>query len=612
LPVLAAPLRAADEEEGLLRSDSQAPYVHRIALYDHDGGVISPEDEPALPYSPRMTCGKCHDYGTISRGWHFNAPLRGVEPGRRGEPWFLVEPRSGTVLPVSGRAWAGAYTPEEVGLTNWQFVQRFGRHTPGGGFGEPRGSTLPDSPMQMRWGVSGKLEVDCMVCHSADQQHDPAEAAAQIEKENFRWVPTVALGLAVVRGEARKAPDEWDPLVPPDPDFPERAGPQLIWDRSRFDPDDRVLFNIVRQPPNERCYFCHSFRVVGSGALPETQTTQDVHVAAGLKCADCHRNGLDHMIVRGYRTEAQERGEPEIAVFSCEGCHLGVGGGQGAETVLGGRYGARHPQHRGLPPVHFEELTCTACHSGPWPEMDAKRFQTALAHGLGLASQERDDDMLPRIVGPVFARQHDGRIAPQRLVWPCFVGLLSDSGVRPLPWIVTEGASELLDRTSLTLDEQDIGEFLRHLDALMWGTEPPLHEDPVCVRGGRLYQLNAAGDLETTEHPAAAPYRWSIGHNVRPAAQSLGVKDCTDCHADGAPIYFGRIADADDPEADGRPVRLMHELRGDDAVFARMWNLGFTFRPAFKWFGFACVGVLGLVLLHYVLAGVGAIARRFR
>ena len=408
---------SAEEVVQPLRSDSQAPYVHRITLYDHDGIVIDPTDELAGPYSPRTTCGKCHDYATISHGWHFNASAADIDPGRPGEPWILVDPQTGTQLPISSRGWPGVTTPEGAGFTNWRFVLKFGHHTPGGGFGEPSDEVIQASPERLRWGISGKLEIDCMFCHSADQQHDPAEAARQIEKQNFKWSPTAALGLAVVRGEVRELPDGWDPLMPVNPNMPAETGPELIWDRSRFDADDRVFFNIVRQPPKERCYFCHSFREVGEHARLEWQTFQDVHITAGLKCVDCHRHGLDHMMVRGYEREVLERGDLSLLSYTCEGCHLGVLGYSGnAETRLGGHHGAPHPRHRGLPPLHFEKLSCTACHAGPWPLFDSKRFQTSLAHGLGLATRERLEDTPPDVHGPVFTRNDEGRIAPQRLV----------------------------------------------------------------------------------------------------------------------------------------------------------------------------------------------------
>jgi hypothetical protein len=510
---------AADlaEPPQTLRTDSDAPYVHRITLYDEDGAAIDPTDETAGPYSPRATCGKCHDYSAISSGWHFNEP-HGALPGRPGEPWFLVDRETGAVWPISGRGWPGTQTPAAAGMTDWQFVLRFGHHTPGGGYGAPTAAEINAAPESVRWHISSQLEIDCLFCHSTGQQHDPAVAAQQIEVQNFKWAPTAALGLAVVRGEARKAPDDWDPLAPPNPDYPEQAGPRLVWDRTRFDPDDRVFFDVTRRVPNERCLFCHTVREVGIDAESDLLSTRDVHLAAGLLCVDCHRNTIDHATVRGYDGEAADRGMPALAAYSCAGCHLGTPDPDDPDVSLGGRYGAPHPEHRGLPPVHFDKLTCTACHSGPLPRLKLQQFQTALAHGLGLASRDRTNDDPPLILGPVFAQQSDGRIAPQRMVWYA-------------------GSSDL------------------------------------------------------------QPYRWSLAHNVRPASQSLGIGDCTDCHAEDGAVFFGQVIGAD-----GKPVS-MTAFRGDDEAEARIWALGFTVRPVFKVFGLVCAALIALVLVRYVLQG---------
>jgi nitrate/TMAO reductase-like tetraheme cytochrome c subunit len=558
LLALALAAAAAAQETEPLKTDSRAPYVHRITLYAGDGAAINPKDPRPQPYSPRATCGKCHPYAEIRDGWHFNAADPDVPAGRPGEPWFLVDEKTGGVRAISGRDWPGVVTPQQAGLSHWQFVLRFGHHTPGGGFGTPPGEALRGVPDAVRWNISGRLEIDCMLCHSADAQYDPAEWGRQIEAQNFQWAPTVALGLAVIRGEARKLPDDLDPEAPPDPDYPDRTPPKLVYDRRLFDLDDRVLFNITRRPSPDRCYFCHSFREVGPRATEEMLASTDVHLAAGLTCVDCHRNEMDHEIVRGYETEAAERGEPWRAAYSCAGCHLGtsvtaglrtgrdgkaptdwegeapaepaaadprVGRGeqQPATARLGGRYGAPHPEHRGLPPVHFEKLTCTACHAGPWPEMDVRRFQTALAHGLGSPTRERRDDQPPEILGPVFARQHDGKIAPQRTVWTS-------------------------DRT-------------------------------------------AAADQ---------PYRWSLAHDVRPAAQSLGVRGCEDCHDfPEAPIFTGRIERPTDGDSD-RP-RTMLDARNDDPVLVQLWDCAFGMRPLFKLVGFTCAALLALLVLRALL-----------
>ena len=535
LAVVAAGQEA--REEDTLSSDSEAPYVHRLTLYDHDGTAIDPEDDFAGPYSPKMTCGKCHPVAEIARGWHFNANQVVEDVGRPGEPWFLISEGNGAATPISGRGWPGTLRPTDVGITAWDFVKRFGHHMPGGGYGDPSEDEIEASDQSLRWGISGTLEIDCMFCHSADRQHDPAEAARQIERENFKWAPTAALGLAVIRGEARKVPDDWDPMMPPDPDHPEQAGPSLIWDLARFDADSRVLFNITRRPPAWRCYFCHSSREVGKQARAECMTSEDVHLRSGMTCVDCHRNGIDHMITRGYAGEAGTGGL-DLAMYSCEGCHLGSETALTTEIKLGGTYGAPRPTHAGLPPLHFERLSCTACHSGPWPQKDATQFQTALAHELGIASRERKDSTPPQIVGPVFGYGEDGRITPQRYA-----------------------------DTTLSVEMQK-------------ATKTEL------------------------------PYRWAMAHDVRPATQALGVNGCTDCHGLDSPMFFGQI-DCDYAKAKlGRPHMLMYEVRGDDPTLARAWAGGFLFRPAFKWFAFACAAIILLVLLRYALDGVGALARR--
>ena len=527
------------ESAELLKTDSGMPYVHRLTLYDHAGKAIDPADKNAVPYSPLMTCAKCHPYAQIAHGWHFDAPDPNVPAGRPGEPWFVVDAKAGTVLPVSGRGWPGAYKPQDVGLSDWQFVLKFGAHLPGGGYGAPSDEQITRSPDAARWKISGRLEIDCMTCHSGDSQYDPAEAARQIEVQNFKWAPTAALGLAVIRGEAKKLPDDWDPEAPPNPDYPDLTAPRVVWDKQRFDPDNRVFFDITRRPPNERCYFCHSFREVGPNAADDLIASRDVHLAAGLRCVDCHREELDHMTTRGYEGEAALRGKPELAAFTCEGCHLGTGreyleeedreasGCDETEEhdtllVFGGRYAAPRPQHRGLPTVHFEKLTCTACHSGPWPELEPKQFQTAMAHRLGLPTRDRKDADPPQILGPIFARDGNRKLAPHRMVW-------------------TKGKSE-----------------------------------------------------------PATPYLWPLAHDVRPATQALGVRGCTDCHATNAPIDYGHTVLTAGSAEPPRSAGTMLALRGDDTTLRKAWALGFQGRDVFKWFGFACAALIAIVLLRFV------------
>ena len=577
LPAVGA-LAQPEAPPGALRTDSRARYVHRITLYDREGQAIDPTDELAPPYSPKMTCGKCHAVGSVARGWHFNAPLDehagGGPAGRAGEPWLSWDEASRALTPLSGRHWPGVKAPREAGLSAWEFTLRFGRHTPGGGYGDLPAEAVAASDESRRWEISGPLEIDCLFCHSADNQHDPAEAARQIEKQNFQWAPTAALGLGVIRGEARHVPDDYNPFAPPNPDFPEQALPTVRYDLSRFDADQRVLFNLTRRPPVERCYFCHTTRAVGPQAAPRWQAPADVHIAAGMLCVDCHRNDIGHQITRGYPQEVNERGDAAIWALTCEGCHLGAAlhatpaGGvreslppdraeaaaqrpesaQAAaprpEWALGGAFAAPRPEHRGLPPVHFEKLTCTACHSGPWPAAYATRVQTSMAHGLGLPRKERTDDEAPEIVAPIFARDAQGRIGPQRMVWPQGAG---------------DGAAEGSEK------DGDQG---------------------------------AERDADAGDSTAPAPYLWPLAHDVRPAAQSLGVRGCADCHAADAPLFFGAVAARDDGSP--RPIGRMIELQGGDERLARGWALSFRGRTAFKWLAGACLALVAVAMLSWI------------
>jgi hypothetical protein len=146
-----------------------------IDLYDAEGSLIRPGDQPMMPFSTKQTCSKCHDYSTISSGWHFNAADQNTDPGRPGQPWILVDYLTATQLPLSHRQWEGTFNPEKVGLTPWYFIQEFGRHSPGGGVGENDSTDVPD--VFVRWMISGKLEINCLSCHDAESSHDQAEYA---------------------------------------------------------------------------------------------------------------------------------------------------------------------------------------------------------------------------------------------------------------------------------------------------------------------------------------------------------------------------------------------------------------------------------------------------
>lgn len=597
-----APQAFAQSGPDLLRTDSRTPFVHRLTLYDENGTAIDPSDEPVRPYSPRATCSKCHDYSIISHGLHFNANDPAMAAGRPGEPWIFVDPATGTAAPLSYRAWPGVHPPAALGLTAWQFTLHFGRHLPGGGPGQPDPVALRESKPEHRWSVSGALEIDCLTCHAASGSYDMSEAARQIERQNFRWAPTAAAGLAVVRGEARRLPDNFDPDAPPNPDRPGQQPPKVFYDAARFDADGRVFFDLVRKPPLERCYYCHTNQQVGQDAPPAWHHDGDVHIRAGMQCSDCHRNGIDHNMARGF--EGDTAGHELAPALTCVGCHMDTG-------PSGGRFGAPIPEHYGLPPVHFERLSCTACHSGPWPEMDTPRWLTSMAHSLGTTSRTRGPHQPPAIVAPVFARSEtSGKIEPHKQTWPAYWGVKSGEGVSPLPIeVVRKAAKKALPPVAAKEAERDVEraftdeQILAMLDAL--AADKSVSGTPVYIRYGRLHE-KLDGGLHSSEHAAAVPYRWSLAHDVRPARQALGARGCGDCHSEQGAIYFGRVV-VDTPVGVAGPQPLtMVALRGDSERLARSWIFPFENRTAFKFVGFACVMILAATLWVHLAAALRA------
>lgn len=583
-----------------LRTGSRAPFFHRITIYDESGQAIAPGDEGAKPYSPAKTCGKCHDYGEISTGWHFNAANPKVKPGRPGEPWILSDLQTGTQIPLSYRAWPGTYQPSALGLTPWDFVQRFGRQTPGGGLGDKRPDKAKDP--HARWTVSGNLEIDCLSCHSADLMRDSGEWVRQIENQNYRWAPSATIGLGAIKGEARNLPEDYDPEMPASPDQQQKP-PVLTYDKNLFNANDQVHINVSRAGSAKQCYTCHTARLVGKDVPEEWQTGKDVHLAmAGLSCVDCHPNGINHATTRG----DEHAGVPEdslSASFSCKGCHLGPKG----------HFGAPRPRHAGLPPLHLERLTCTACHSGPKPDKQTVSVLTSMAHGLNLPELDRRLDLPPYIAEPVFVRQKDGKIGPQRAMWPAFFGRIKNKKVMPLaPEAVVKAAGAALPPAVKAedwkpLSEAQIAGVLKALDATA-----KAEGDAVYVASGQLRSLDEQGKLKRSYAFGATtqPYTWPLAHDVRPASQALGAGGCTDCHDSDSKFLFGEAVAAG-PAKFGRttPTVPMYWMEKLDPSMQRLWSLSFTYRPIFKVFGFIACGVIGAVLILYALFGLARLVR---
>jgi hypothetical protein len=610
-----------DESDGGMKTP-----VHIIPIYPENdkggkGTQIKSDTKNPLPFSTRITCGECHSYDLIKMGWHFNAVDSNAPPGRPGEPWIYFDSKLCIQIPLSYRAWPGTYKPSQVGLSDFKFTTIFGRQMPGGGPGEIKASR-EDIARQM---VSGKLEINCLICHDAHYGLNMGSVtgySVQVStNQNFRWAATASSEFAEVSGSATKMTEFYDPFFF-DPDIKDQ--PAVTYKKEFFNTKNEVLFDIDRQVPNDRCYYCHSNLYEKANDKTEKWTQdEDIHIAAGLKCVDCHRNGLEHDITRGYYEEAEISDNSMASVSSCESCHLP----KGDEIPEAGRFGAPIPKHPGIPSIHFDKLTCTACHSGPWPKDEAVYTKTSLAHRLGTPNVNKEPDALPHILSPVLAKEQgiiqellsgqsvtikSEKLAPHKVLWPSFWAVSDGNEIKPIEISVLEKVIKpIFDKLELTyregwpqLTKEMITNAINALGKSVKGK-------PVYISAGKIFSLDDSGQLTEKESSIAQPYLWPLAHNVRPAAQALGVRYCTDCHETKSGFFFGKIK-VDSPVADEwQSTRKMIEFQQGDPTYTKVFAFTFVFRPWMKIICICCSFIIAGVLLLYALRALLSIAKIF-
>jgi hypothetical protein len=263
--------------------------------------------------------------------------------------------------------------------------------------------------------------------------------------------------------------------------------------------------------------------------------------------------------------------------------------------------------------VHFDKLTCTACHSGPWPAQKTTLVKTSRAHRLGTLNVNKSPDALPHIVSPVFAKQANGKIAPHKLLWPAFWGVLKDQNVAPIDIeVIRQTAGKIFAKEKLSISAgwlelraEHITEALKKLSS-----EKSVEGKAVYIAGGKLYYLDDVGKLcQEENHPAAQPYLWPIAHDVRPAAQALGVRYCTDCHATDAPFFFGAVV-IDSPVGSQRgSFKKMFEFQDINPHYAWAFAFSFVFRPWLKVIALGSAAIIAVVLLLYALKALGSVVK---
>jgi hypothetical protein len=124
--------------------------------------------------------------------------------------------------------------------------------------------------------------------------------------------------------------------------------------------------------------------------------------------------------------------------------------------------------------------------------------------------------------------------------------------------------------------------------------------EPVFVTGMKVYKRGAGGKLESFVDAAAAPYAWPIGHDVRPAQQSLGARGCVECHASGAPMFDSKVNTAS--VISGATVtHAMAEARMESTGALAAFAATYPLRWLLLLIGYASAAVLFIVLFARAL-----------
>ena len=341
-------------------------------LLTQGGDTINPHTglNANQPYSPKKTCGACHDYDLITQGYHFQQgwdemyspdnrderSLWVMSPGNYGGNWCSPAPLYSYLSQKNNTGAA------EMDMTSFNFVVSCGVCHPGGasleydrdrrrydevmrnaryGFTSGGINNYDGDYYQARWGESGVIEADCFICHLPG--YDNTERVKQIGLLNFQWAATSAAGMARVEGAVAQ-------------NTPVRT----VYDPGWFKANGTVEPHIVREPRNEACLFCHAkpgYKKRGANFSPRT----DVHLQAGLKCVDCHPAGMQavsdkirgkevHQFGKGDDPGGRVRNDLDNTMRTCTDCHNS------------GYLGAPVAVHAWLPPLHLEKMACQTCH----------------------------------------------------------------------------------------------------------------------------------------------------------------------------------------------------------------------------------------------------------
>ena len=563
---------------------SQDSSHKKIILKGSDGNPLTPESN--APYSPRKTCGVCHDYEQITNGYHFQqGRTDGVgkiairDTFDPKYPWNLSSGMYGRFtlasMDLTQLAKKVNLSPSEVDKSSFSFVQACGACHPGGGWSEydrtghlyydgeskkfgyedsgasplldgdytpySNGHTVDRAP----WDQSGVSEADCLFCHLKGYRW--TERGATLRGKFFRYGPTVGAGWA----DIKLSRDESGNL----------KGDEVTVDYTKKEVADFENLNvqIVRTPPDENCWSCHAV-ADGKRRGRQWNSDADVHHAKGLRCVSCHPSDQDHNFAKGNTIQQTVRSDLNHTMSSCEDCHY-KGKSKSAPKH-------KHP----FSPRHLKIIACQTCHI-PFLTASADLVYDFSSSGRILIQEtfkflssdpldpkKKDPGRTQNIWYPALTRWKR-KIVPAKSLVVTYWGDLDPKTnvVKPIPlWKIRDLKKPPLlkddngdgDPEVNTLDE--IKAFLKKLQEKD-RFENPVAIHPVLMKGGFLYQLDKKGNVEKKKHEQAEALDFSLSHNVVSGPEVIGARGCKECHSKKSSFFLRKVL-VDPWDEKGKPV----------------------------------------------------------
>jgi hypothetical protein len=629
------------------------PWQHQdIWLKNELGEKITPVRNSTDPYSPRKTCGSCHGYVTITSGYHFQQGFDQMRDGYdKNRPWVLSPGLFGKPrIPGSlyGRVAAKRNSQAgDMGLSTYDWIAagvlQEGEQAvsmpgpwihPGGGpleygrkaggqrdpskrhiAGEAAGKAPLDGDYSSRYTPDGRshfqesggVEGDCLICHMTPYGMDRRNR--QLGLRNYRWAATAGAGFGEIQGAVfspgGKDGGTWN--------FSRRPTVRYYRENRQIFTGDGKLRGALITPAvkSTNCLQCHR-DMDGRKTGTRYDAASDVHIKAGLRCAECHvlsgktqAQRMRHNIAKGWSSAGTARDDMDgVGMKTCASCHY-----EGQYNTPGGDL-TRMPKnpakvHREKfkdASFHFYLLHCAVCHI---PEqkglggylLDESAGQSAwyTADRAALALRPQDLDLeakepwMPWMSRYERVKGDGERYVPVLpLVHQWFGQKLTGGAIRPLPLpTVRLAAGRLKDLTSVEVT--DVGG--KKMKQPTVATEKDI-DQMIKILGGmgvrnavfvsdRVYELQKGKLVAREIPPESRSVSYSIFHGVAPVEKGkvLGSKGnpdgCTQCHSDNAP-FFTKLK----VKNVGRFLKESYPVPRAPAAAAQMEEWGFDSVPA--------------------------------